>query len=123
MPTRFQDLTAFTAADIEAALQRNDPGELALAPITAALLATEVGLAMELCCRLARHREPSVRGNAMASLGHLARRFGRLDEPRVRPIIEDGLQDPDQAVRTLATSAADEIHQFLHWNFSGHTYG
>jgi HEAT repeat protein len=123
MALRFQDLESFTAADVEAALQRNDPSELALVPITAALLARDVALAMDVCCRLARDPAPPVRGSAVVSLGHLARRFGMLDEHRVRPLLEEALRDPDEGVRSLAKSAADEVHQFLHWTIAGHTYG
>jgi hypothetical protein len=64
-----------------------------------------------------------VRGNALASLGHLARRFRSLDEQAVKPVIEAALGDTDEYVRVHAQSAADEIHQFLHWNIQGHKYG
>jgi len=123
MPVRFQDLDSFTQADIEAALARNDPEELALVSVTAALLAREADLAADVCCRLARSTDPAVRGNAVVSLGHLARRFRRLDESCVKPLLEEALQDADGTVRALAKSAADEVHQFLHWQIAGHAYG
>jgi hypothetical protein len=123
MTDRFQDLSSFTSADVDAAIGRNDPAELALVPITVALLAQDLALAVDTCCRLAAHVDPAVRGNALASLGHLARRFRALDESRVRPLLESGLSDPDAGVRLNAKSAADEVHQFLHWKISGHVYG
>jgi len=77
---------------------------------------------MTVCAGLATHGDPQVRGNAVMSLGHIARRFRQLDESLVKPIIERALQDQDDQVRILAKSAADEIHQFLHWTISGHSY-
>jgi len=121
--TRFQDLSVITTADLEAAIDRNDPDELILVPITAALLAEDPGPAVDACVRLSRHAVPRIRANAIASLGHLARRFRRLDEGLVRPVIEDGLRDDAEMIRSSAQSAADEIHQFLHWTFPGHTFG
>lgn len=121
--TRFQDLHAITFADLEAAISRNEPDELLLVPITAALLAEEPALAVETCIRLSRHAVSGIRANAIISLGHLARRFRVLDEQQTRPVIELGLQDDDEEVRSAARSAADEIHQFLHWTFPGHVFG
>ncbi len=121
--TLFQDLSSFTADDIRAAIDRNDPAELPLVPVTVALLSPALGPAMSVCIELASHENASVRGNALISLGHLARRFRSLQEEAVRPLIEAGLRDADAGVRALAKSAADEVHQFLHWNISGHTYG
>ncbi len=120
---KFQDLSSFTAADVRAAIERNDRSELPLVPVTVAMLSPDLGLAMEVCIELATSGNSAVRGNALISLGHLARRFRSLDEARVRPLIEAALRDPDSSVRALAKSAADEIHQFLHWSIAGHQYG
>ncbi len=123
MDAKFQDLPFFTQKDIAAAIARNDPGELPLVPITVAMLSSDAATAAGVCVGLAAHPDPLVRGNALISLGHLARRFRSLDETRVRPVIEDALRDNDERIRSLAKSAADEIHQFLHWTFEGHTFG
>jgi HEAT repeat protein len=120
---KFQDLDHFTNDDITAALQRNDPDELQLAALTVALAATDLAAAEPVCIRLCSHPDTRVKGNALVSLGHLARRFRSLDEASVKPLIESGLQDPDEYVRMSAKSAADEIHQFLHWIIAGHVYG
>ena len=120
---KFQDLDHFTDDDITAALQRNDPDELQLVSLTVALTATDPYAAAPLCIRLCSHGDKRVKGNALVSLGHLARRFRFLDEDSVKPIIESGLKDPDEYVRMSAKSAADEIHQFLHWTIAGHAYG
>jgi HEAT repeat protein len=123
MSKRFQDLDTFTAEDIDAALDRDAPEELQFVPLTVAMASPDLHAAVDVCIRLARHDDPSVRGNAIVSLGHLARRFRILDERTVKPLIEQALHDPDGSVRVLARAAADEIHQFLFWNIAGHSYG
>ena len=123
VPKRFHDLERFTADDIDAALERNEPNELQLVSITLTLACPDQASAQEACLRLSRHAHQKVRGNAIMSLGHLARRFRRLDERIVKPVIESSLRDPDEYVRALAKSAADEIHQFLGWKIAGHVYG
>ncbi len=120
---RFQDLESFTDDDIKDAFLRDDPSELMLVSITVALSSPDLVCAQDACLRLGSYNDPRVRGNAVMCLGHLARRFSSLDELRVRPLIESSLRDGDDYVRTLACSAADEIHQFLGWEFPGHTYG
>ncbi len=66
--------------------------------------------AEQLCVRLARHVDPTVRGNALLGFGHIARRFGTvLREGRT---LVEGLQDRDPHVRTQSESAADDIGMF-----------
>lgn len=123
MKRKLQDLETFTIEDVHAALQRNDPGELALVSITVALSFPDFTGAQEVCVRLSAYEDPKIRGNAVAALGHLARRFRKLDEGTVKLIIESALRDPDEYVRVHAKSSADEIHQFLGWEIKGHVYG
>jgi hypothetical protein len=123
MTVRFQDLASFTIDDVNAAIARNDPEELQFVSITIALSSSEAALAQEVCLKLSTHEHHKVRGNALMSLGHLARRFRALDEDKVRPILELALHDHDEYVKMLAKSAADEIQQFLHWQIAGHVYG
>lgn len=122
MITKFQDLNNATIVDVESALLRNDLNELKFVAITVALVFPDQLFAQKICVRLCAHENREVRGNAVMSLGHLARRFRRLDEVIVRGIIESALRDDDENIRTLAKSAADEIHQFLHWEILGHCY-
>ncbi len=75
------------------------------------------------CIRRCSSEQSKVRGNALVSLSHLARRFRVLDELTVKPFIESAFQDADEYVRMSAKSAADEVHQFLHWQVTGHRYG
>jgi hypothetical protein len=123
MRTKFQDLKHFTDGDVDAAMKRNDPDELQFVPVTVALSSPDQSFAQNICIELSRHGHGKIRGNAVMSLGHLARRFRKLDERAVKPVIESALTDEDEYVRTLAKSAADEIHQFLGWSIAGHVYG
>ncbi len=118
---KFQDLEQITTDDIVAALKRQDPQELSLVSITVALLSQDRLVAQDVCINLCDPAyDNNVRGNAVMSLGHLARRFRSLDEKTVKPIIESALRDEDAYVRIHAKAAADEIHQFLGWHFAGH---
>lgn len=120
---KVQDLSNITNEDILAALSRNDPEELQLLPIVVALSYPDRLTAQSVCVTLSLNSYNKIRGNALVSLGYLARRFRALDEPVVRPLIENGIRDSDRSIREQARSAADEIHQFLHWTISGHVYG
>jgi len=123
MGIRFQDLESFTESDVEAAILRNDATELQFVSITVALVSSDLSFAQKICLALWQHEDSKVRGNAVMSLGHLARRFRMLNEETVKPVIESALQAADPYIRVHAKSAADEIHQFLGWTIAGHVYG
>jgi len=123
MTKLFQDLERFDSEDVRAALARDDPKELQFVSITLALSSPDAVFAQDICLRLCAHENRTVRANAIMSLGHIARRFRMLDERMVKPVIEAALRDPDDQVRMLAKSSADEVHQFLHWDIAGHVYG
>jgi hypothetical protein len=123
MPGRIQDLENISRDDVNAAFSRNDPAELQFVSITLALTFSDSAFVQEVCIQLFAHSDRKVRGNAVTSLGYLARRFRKLDKHLVKPVIESALLDGDDTVRELAKSAADEIHQFLHWDIAGHVYG
>ena len=102
---------------VEDALERDDPIELMDFVMDLAIDGTDRDLAETCCVRLARHRDPMVRGNAILGFGHLARRFGRLDGNRVRRLVEIGLHDPNDYVRDQASAAAEDLRTFLSWDF------
>ncbi len=123
MAPKLQDLESITIKDVAAALRRNDPDELQLVSITIALSLPDPLFVQRVCIQLSSHSHGKVRGNAVTSLGYLARHYRMLDEQAVKPIIESALHDTDKYVLASAKSAADEIHQFLHWHIRGHVYG
>jgi len=105
----------WTQADAEAIIARGDPEEILYVPIVVALNPPDCAWAQEICIRLAAHEHPDVRANAVLGFGHLARICGKLDEARVRPIIEAALRDPDRRVRGQADAAASDVGMFLDW--------
>lgn len=105
-------------ATAEAVRISNDPHDLSVTVIAAALSAPNLDWAQSFCLKLALHPHPNVRGNADLGFGHLARRFGSLDEQTVKPLVEAALRDPDAFVRSQADSAADDLAHFLHWQMS-----
>ncbi len=102
---------------VEAALERDDPQELEDLVLEIALDAHEREWAQACCAELARHRNANVRGNALAGLGHLARRFGQLDPQRIKRIVSIALWDRSDYVRRQARSAAEDLATFLDWEF------
>jgi len=102
---------------VDAALGRAEPKELLRAVVAVALHSEDLAWASSVCLQLARHQHFNVRGNAILGLGHLARRFGRLD-PVAREVIEEGLRDSDAYVRGQAECAADDAQRFLRWKIS-----
>jgi hypothetical protein len=123
MIKKLQDLDIITAKDVSLALVRNDTEELALVSVTVALSDLDFDFILAICLQLCSSQDSKVHGNALSSLGYLARRFRQLDEQTIKPLIESSLRDPDEYIRVCAKSAADEIHQFLHWQIEGHIYG
>ncbi len=123
MKKKLQDQGVITVKEVMNALQRNDVAELRLVAITLALSDLDFHFIQSVCIRLCSSENDKVRGNALISLGHLARRYRILDEQTVKPVVEKGLLDVSDYVRECAKSAADEIHQFLHWTIQGHVYG
>jgi len=111
------DRQAAFRADVEAAIERDDPIELMDVAMRVGLDAEERAWAQSCCAQLARHRNAQVRGNAVAGLGHLARRFGRLDPNRIKRIVEIALCDRSEYVREMARSAAEDLRTFLSWEF------
>lgn len=101
----------------EAALERDDPVELMDWILELASEGSDRSLAENCCARLARHRNAMVRGNAMLALGHLARRFGRLDARRIKRLVDTALHDGSAYVREQARSAAEDLRTFLAWEF------
>jgi len=101
----------------EAALERDDPIELQGLILEVAHEACDREWAEVCCAQLSRHRNANVRGNALRGLGHLARRFGRLDRRRVQRLIEIGLRAHNEAVREGALSAAEDAETYLAWRF------
>src|SRR6476646_1386889 len=114
---KYDPIPVLTWAEIEDAIQRDDPQELLYAVLSAALYAEDQEWAQDVCLRLAFHPHSAVRGNPILGVGHIARVHRCLDRVRVQPIIERALDDPNEYVRGHAVDAVDDIKHFLRWQF------
>ena len=119
MTDRYEELEAISNDELRAMLKRGDPAELAKGVVRAALHLADFEFAQQLCQKLSNHSDSTVRGNAVLGFGHLARRFRRLDEASVPPIIEAAIKDESDYVRGQACAAADDLIHFLGWRIRG----
>jgi hypothetical protein len=110
---RYEDIPEFTRRDVEDIVSRGNPAELCYVAISVSMFSTDFDWAQSICLLLASHIDVTVRGNAVLSLGHLARRFGRLDLNVVGPVYQAAIHDPEDYVRSQAESGLDDIVHFL----------
>ena len=103
---------------IERAEREDDLAALVRGVIAVALHDRDFDYAQGLCLRLAMHPNFNVRGNAIQAMGHLVRLHQRLDEVRARPIIESGLHDASEYVRSQCEEVRDESERILGWKWS-----
>jgi hypothetical protein len=103
--------------DVETVIRRDDPAELLYAPIVVSMDPPDCAWAQDVCVRLARHPDPTVRGNAITGFGHLARTCRKLEESVVRPLVEAALRDPHPYVVGHAIDAVEDLIHYLHWSF------
>ena len=114
---KYQEVRPFSDIEVLEALNRDVAQELSVVVIGVSMYHPNLNTASTLCTRLANHKDPTVRGNAILGFGHLARRFQMLDEATIKPIIESGLVDPFEYVRGQAWTAVDDLEHFLNWAF------
>jgi hypothetical protein len=112
---RYEPIPSPGRDDIEELLARGDLARLRLFALSISLHSEDPEQAEEICLRLARHADGGTRGNAVLGLGHIARIHRKLAEGTASSTVEAALRDPDGWVRGQATSAADDIEQFLGW--------
>ncbi len=112
---RYEDIEPRSKEEVESAISRNDVGELPFAVVSAALHSDDPTWAEGICAHLATHENFNVRGNAILGFGHIARIHRRLDERRVKPLIEAALRDESDYVKGQADAAADDVELFLKW--------
>ena len=117
MKPKYEKIEELSKTEIEAAILRDNPEELLIAVLSAALYAEDAAWAEDVCVRLAAHKHENVRGNAILGFGHIARIDRRLTEATVKPLIEVALEDESAYVRGQAEGAKDDIKHFLRWKF------
>jgi len=115
---RYEAIEPRNKEEVESAISRNDADELPHAVLSAALYTDDPTWAEDVCFRLVKHEHSNVRGNAILGFGHIARIHRRLDEGRVKPLLEAALRDESDYVRGQADAAADDVVSFLKWQIS-----
>lgn len=117
MKFRYERPPELSHEQVNEAVANNNIELLILAPISISLYDEDLEYGQALCITLSSHPEPNVWGNAILGFGHLARRFGMLDEAIVKPIIIAGWADEDYYVRGHSHSAMDDTENFLGWSY------
>jgi hypothetical protein len=118
MKMKYEVIKQLSQGEVEAAILRNDPQELSLAVLSAALYFDDSDWAEDVCLRLSKHEHFNVRGNAILGFGHIARIHGKLNQKQVKPIIEAALNDENDFVKGQADGAADDVEWFLKWKIN-----
>lgn len=112
---KYEPIEHRSKGEVESAISRNDPNELLYAVLSAALYSDDGNWAEGICLRLSSHEHFNVRGNAILGFGHIARIHKKLNETKVKPVIEAAMNDQSDYVRGQADAAADDVEFFLKW--------
>ena len=118
MKMKYEPIKRLSEGEVEAAILRNDPQELPSAIISAALHSDDPDWAEDVCLRMSEHEHSNVRGNAIFGFAHIARNHGKLDQKKVKPVIEAAFNDENNFVRVQADDAADELEWLLKWKIN-----
>jgi hypothetical protein len=110
---RYEPILPISRSAAEAALAGNDPGALHLAVLAVALHDPDPVFATVYCAQLADHADPTVRGNAILGLGHIARIHGTVPLANLDDLLTKALADRAEYVRGQAAAAADDVAHFL----------
>lgn len=113
---KYQGITPRSKEETELAISRNMIEELQPLPISIGLYIDDLVWAQAICAKLAQHSDAITRGNALLAFGHLARRFGALDESLVRPIISGAHSDSSPFVQGQLDACKDDLQLFLGWS-------
>src|SRR5438270_9357166 len=105
---KYEEIKSWTRELIERALVEDDPEVLLHAVIAASMYDDDWRYAQDLCIRLSTHRHFNVRGNAVLGFGHVARVHGKLDQVLVLPILNSGLNDENDYIRSQAEAAKED---------------
>ena len=112
---QYESLPRLTWSELEAALVRDDPEELARHVLSAALYLDDAAMATAYCVRLADHADPTVRGNALLGFAHIARIHRSLDRACSVPLVQRGRNDTHEWVRMQARNAVEDFVHYLGW--------
>ena len=109
----YESIPNFDRRVIELAIKNDEVEILRLAALSAAMNSGDGPWAESICYELAAHPDDNVRGNALLSLGHIARIFGTLDRGRAIRTLRLSLQDPNEFVRGQAYDGLEDVKWFI----------
>ncbi len=112
---RYNNIEPLDKEDAKQIIAWNDIERLRTVPLSLSLYSDDLHWAIGHCINLAFHSDSIVRGNAILSFGHFARRFHCAHRKLVEPLIQSALKDKDKFIRGQAESAADDIDHFCTW--------
>ncbi len=85
---KYEPIEKYSKVDIEKAVADNNADELLLLVLSVALYSDDFEYAENFYVQLSIHEHFNVRGNAIQGFGHIARIHGKLNENKVKLIIE-----------------------------------
>lgn len=116
---KYKDPGKKTKEEVRRILDRDDPEELLHTVVSVGLYEEDYEFAYKVIHELASHPHRNVKANAILCFGHLARRFQKLPQEEVKPIIESALESKEEYIYGQAWSAADDVKHFLGWKITG----
>jgi hypothetical protein len=112
---KYKKIGPLTKDDAKQIIAWNDIERLRTVPLSLSLYSDDLHWAIGQCINLASHNDVIVRGNAILSFGHFARRFHFAHRKFVEPLIQSALKDKNKFIRGQAENAADDIDRFCTW--------
>jgi hypothetical protein len=112
---KYESIKEYSEAEIIKVLADNNADELFYVVLSVALYSDNFEYAENFCVQFSNHEYFGVRGNAIQGFGHIARIHGKLNEAKIKPIIENALKDINEYVRGNAIDAKDDTKIFLKW--------
>lgn len=110
---RFEPIPWMGKRDINRVIREDVPENVSMAVLSAALNSGDGIWAEKVCYKLVNHLDPNVRGNALLSIGHIARVHGTLDRKRALSTLKAALNDDHEFVRAHADDALDDVRHFM----------
>jgi len=112
----YEPIPWMSKREINSVIRNNEPGVLSIAVLSAALYSGDGIWAEKICYKLVQHPHANVRGNALQSLGHIARVHGTLDRKRAIKLLQAALNDEHEDVRGNAYNALEDVKHYIKRN-------
>jgi len=114
---KYQSPSEYLKTEVESAIEHDVVSDLIQMVISVSIGSENADWAESVCRRLVRHSDEKVHGNAILGFGHIARVHGKLDLKEVAHLVSTALSDDKEYVRGQAESAADDLEQYMEWDY------